>query len=123
MKNRVLLAIVLVLVVFLFVGWTNQPKDGHNVSYYTLTFDIVTVGATEVALAIECEKMILQAAAGNSNEEVHIGKTGVLTTDSGFELSAGDQVTIDSYVPATGANALYAIATAASQSLHYICFN
>jgi hypothetical protein len=100
-------------------GWTNQPKDGHNIDNYTLTFDVMTIGATEVAIAIECEKMILKAASANSGE-IHIGKTGVLTTDSGFELDDRDQVTIDSY---NAASVLYAIGTVAGQELHYICFN
>lgn len=113
----------LVVALLFVVGWTYHNKDGHNVHYHTMTFDTLTVGATQVAFAIECEKMHIQAATGNGSEEIYIGKTGVLTTDNGYELVAADSVTIDTYVPATGANALFAIATAAAQTVHYICYN
>lgn len=113
---------VLVLALVFTVGWAYKTKDSHVVDNYSLTFDVLVVGATEVAFAIECEKMILQTATANAGE-IYLGFTGVTVADNGFELDDRDQVTIDSYFPATGTGALYAIADQADQEVHYICFN
>ena len=118
MKNKIL-AVGLVLALFFTVGWTYRNKDNHQVNQYTLTYEILAVGLARVSIPVECEKIIIKTATGNAGN-VHIGGVNVISTDLGFELDSSEQVTIDSY---TAANSIWVIATQASQSIHYICFN
>ena len=115
-----LLFLFLVVVLLFTVGWTLHHKDGHTVHNYDLTFDILAFsgGAAEV-IPVECEKIIIKASGANSAVYAYIGESTVTATDNNFQLAAGAQVTIDSYITAT---TLYVIGDGSGQ-IYYICFN
>ena len=99
------------------IGFTVKEKDGGNFSDFSLTFTQGTVGTSAVAIARECLKIHIKAFTSNSGN-VYVGDSGV-TADKGFELDAGEEVTIDSYTY----NEVYLIGSAAGQKYAYICYN
>jgi hypothetical protein len=121
MKERMLTALLLVVVVFGFIAWTNQPKDGHNVSTYTLTMaELAFSGGSPEVFPVVCEKIIVKALDGNGAVLAYLGGATVASDGSnGYELGAGDSVTIESYMTAT---TLYVIGDGSGQ-VCYMCFN
>lgn len=75
------------------------------------TFSQVAVSGTEarvLAATVEGNAVTIKALAGNA-AKVYVGATGV-TSSTGWELSPGDQISIDTLNP----NQLYVIGSAGS---------
>ena len=78
----------------------------------------ITVGTTETQLttvSTPCRKGVLVKAISTNTGIVYIGKTGV-TTISGYELTAGEAVSIE----IDNVNKIFAIASVAGQGVCWI---
>jgi len=86
--------------------------------------DEVTVGATEVALPDVTGTMVLIKADATNAGTVYLGLTGLAAggSGSGLPLAAGE---FTPYIPlnVAGLSEIVAIASEASQKLHYLVFN
>ena len=77
-----------------------------------------TVGVAQVQLvaaSTPCKKGVLVKALSTNTDKVYVGKTGV-TTATGYELTAGETITIE----ADNANKVYLIAGAAGQKVCWV---
>ena len=73
-----------------------------------------TVGTTAVAVTNEPHDIIVVKALAGNTGKVYVGPDANVTTSNGFELSAGDGVTLETSAP------VYAIADAAGQGVCWI---
>lgn len=122
MKNKLLGGVLLLAALSLcLVGWSRYSKDGHSIGQPSMTYDRLAVTSTRTSIPVACEKIIIKAEDSLGAEFIYIGGSGVIVSDNGYELGAGDSVTLDGYF---AANSIYAVADSADpEYLFYVCFN
>jgi hypothetical protein len=119
--NKKLAVLVGILSILFLIGWTVHHKDGHQISQYSMTYDRLAVTSSRTSIPVECEKIIIKAEDALGSEYIFIGGSGVVVSDNGYELGAGDSVTLEGYF---AANSIYAVADSSDpEYLFYICFN
>jgi len=76
-----------------------------------------TVGLTVVQLSSNALKNSINIKASNNNTgKIYIGNSNSVTTSDGFELSAGESLTL----PITNSNLVYLISDSISQNVCYV---
>jgi hypothetical protein len=125
-KNRLLWIVLGILAVLFLVGWSNYSKDGHSIGQYDVTYDSITVTSTRTSIPVDCEGLFLKADDWGAGDFVYVGGSTVTTTDNGFELGQGDELslsfhTVTGYYPA---NSVYLVSTSSSPiTIFYVCLN
>ena len=89
-------------------------KDGRNVPSYDMTFDRINLVAnTATPIPVASEYLRIRSAAGNGATLVYVGEADVAIDDNGYELSAGDSISLSGGLGAViAANVIYVIANA-----------
>ena len=89
-------------------------KDGRNVPSLDMAFDrinLVANGATPIPVASEFLR--IRSASGNGVILVYVGEADVAIDDNGYELSAGDSLSVSGGLgQVIAANTIYVIADA-----------
>ena len=101
-------------------GYTT--KDNRNVSTYDITYGRIAVTAVATPLPIQCEYVRFKAGEGNGGR-IFVGGADV-DGDNGYELPAGEVVTIGFGLGnLMAANSIYFISDGVDGDVYYIAYN
>lgn len=98
-------------------------KDGRSLCQYTMTYGRLNLSGALTAFPLECEYVRFKSSSNNGAILIYVGGPEVTVADNGYELAAGNEITIGFGLgDYHAANTIYFRATG-DAVLFYIAYN